>query len=630
MHTSGPPPKPTIIGIYGVPGSGKSFLLTQLKPLLNGQHFAFYEGSEVINTVVPGGLPAFQAMHYSSQEHYRHQAICSIREECRSSGRAGIVTGHYMFWDDASQQPKRVMTSSDIRTYTHIIYLERPADVVHDRREKDAGGNRSKISISHLTEWIEREESGLRRLCLMYGILYTVAPDCLSQILALVRDFQLHDEAHNQNVAKQCIDDIVAVGRADLEKVLVFDGDRTLAPVDTGKLFWDTFDISLCGDALKGLLGILGYSYVAFRHATLFYEAAMDEPKYDSLCQEVASQVTMYPGLAALMELLSKHRHIRIVVVTCGLRRVWQKVLAREGLSDTVKVIGGGRVSDGYVVTPEVKGALVDHLKTTHQLEVWAFGDSPSDIPMLTKADRAIVIVGEREARSSTMDAALKHAVEIGGLWAQQMLFPDSVPPRLDAAVLPIVRLDDYVPEGPRLREAHRRAGWYLAVEYLSELIGVEECDIVHVQGHGTTGHRLANQERTLIVALMRGGEPMAFGINDAMEGASFLHAFEPRDVRPNRLRDKTTVVLVDSVVNSGRTSTIAFFRHIRRLKKDIRIVVVAGVVQAQAVAPNSRVRALARDGGLTVVALRVSDNKYIGPRHADTGNRLFNTMDLP
>jgi hypothetical protein len=37
---------------------------------------------------------------------------------------------------------------------------------------------------------------------------------------------------------------------------------------------------------------------------------------------------------------------VRAVVVTCGIRSVWEKVLEREGLLATVKVIGGPSPKD--------------------------------------------------------------------------------------------------------------------------------------------------------------------------------------------------------------------------------------------------------------------------------------------
>jgi len=80
-------------------------------------------------------------------------------------------------------------------------------------------------------------------------------------------------------------------------------------------------------------------------------------------------------------------------------------------MSDSVKVIGGGRFSDGYFVTPGVKAAVVSHLRDVHDLHVWAFGDGPLDIPMLWEADQAVVVVGDKKKRSTIMDAALATAI---------------------------------------------------------------------------------------------------------------------------------------------------------------------------------------------------------------------------
>jgi len=57
-----PPDKPVVIGIYGLPGSGKTTLLKALKAKLGDIEFLYYEGSEVINGLVPGGLELFKSM----------------------------------------------------------------------------------------------------------------------------------------------------------------------------------------------------------------------------------------------------------------------------------------------------------------------------------------------------------------------------------------------------------------------------------------------------------------------------------------------------------------------------------------------------------------------------------------
>lgn len=70
-------------------------------------------------------------------------------------------------------------------------------------------------------------------------------------------------------------------------------------------------------------------------------------------------------------------------------------MLEREGLSEKVKVIGGGRIADGFVVLAVVKGALVARLRKNHRIHVSAFGDSPLDLNMLSKVDRALVVVSK-------------------------------------------------------------------------------------------------------------------------------------------------------------------------------------------------------------------------------------------
>lgn len=368
----------------------------------------------------------------------------------------------------------------------------------------------------------------------------------------------------------------------------------------------------------------------------------------------------MYPEFVSFLRLVAESEHVGAVVVTCGPRHIWNKILEKEGLSQKVQVVGGGRVSDGFVVTPDVKGALVDRLRDVHQLYVWAFGDSPLDLAMLCKADQAIVVVGDVQSRSKSMDAALTSAIDNDNIRVCQVLLPSTVPPRVNTAKLPQIQLTDHefvnsvlshlhivhatnrsaaklliTPmrdarvAGPALREAHRRTGWYLANEFLTDLIGFEEFLIPHVQGHDVVGQRLLHESQTLIVALMRGGEPMAFGVNDAFPRAMFVHADHHDDITTELLKDRLTIILVDSVMNSGKT-ILQFVKHVRKLHATIQIVIIVGVVQSQSVCGRSPIRMFAHDAKLTVVALRFSENKFTGKGTTDTGNRLFNTVHLP
>ncbi|KAI1736867.1 uracil phosphoribosyltransferase-domain-containing protein [Xylaria scruposa] len=665
---------PVIVGIYGIPGSGKTFLLHQLEQELGREHFEFYEGSRMIAHLVPGGLDHFREMAESDKLIWRDRAIDTIRQECRDSGRVGVVSGHFMFWQEGEDTGQPVYTPRDMDIYTHILYLDVDAEVIAQRRQGDTQRTRPLASIDHLHKWQDAEKTRLRHLCRDHGILFcllSVQRTLVDKASEFLRDFRIHTEAYNSSCAERKMNEILGVD-TKLQTMLVLDADRTLAPEDAGELFWAT---GRQGEhdahPLKSLFGgPLGYSYTAFRQAVLLYEETADEGAFNAVCAGVASAIHVHPEFSLLLQLVADQRHVGAVVVTCGLRAVWEKVLEAEGLSKTVKVIGGGRIADGFVVTAEVKANIISHLRNVHHMYVVAFGDSPLDLPMLGVADEAIVVVGEEETRSKTMDKALHKAIERDGLRPSQALLPTHASPRLDVVDLPIIQMNhlkfiksilslrrkplttisplvlhatdkkvakllmtptrDANINGPNLRETHRRIGWFLAAEFLTELVGLEEYAIPHVQGHQTSGFRLLGEKRTSIVALMRGGEPMAFGVNDALPEAMFIHAKDPKDVLPQHVDNRDTVILVDSVVNSGK-SVVQFVQHIRDICDRIRIVVIAGVVQAQSVTDGSDFAdMLARDDGLHLIALRLSENKFTGRGTTDTGNRLFNSTCLP
>jgi uracil phosphoribosyltransferase len=445
--------------------------------------------------------------------------------------------------------------------------------------------------------------------------------------------------------------------------------DKTLAPQDSGVLFWQHFCPSprLDKNCLKTLFSSkMGYSYTAFRQAVLMYEEAVSSDEdFDNICSNVASEVQMHPEILNMLHLAAEVDNIRTIVITCGIRRVWQYVIAREGLSETVKVIGGGRICDEIAITPEIKGSLVEWIKQKLSL-VWAFGDSPLDLSMMKSASRAIIVTGPEGSRSKTMDKELQYAIGIDGFHPLQVLLPPAAPPRLDTTMLPLVNITspDFLkpilpssapskePEyyaakenvaralmtamrdqgvaKPTLRAAHHKVGWYLTVELLTRnlIIGTEKFPIQHVQGTHTDGYRIFHEKNTLIVALMRGGESMALGVSDAMPLAGFLHAKLPTDMTPEHLQPLVNIILVDSIINSGKTMN-EFLRHIRQIYNTVNIVVVAGVIQQDVLKNNSLIKDLHHGFRVKVVALRLSANKYTGRGGTDTGHRLFNTVRL-
>ncbi|KAI1110726.1 uracil phosphoribosyltransferase-domain-containing protein [Nemania sp. NC0429] len=647
---------PVVVGIHGLPGSGKTFLLNRLKQELGEKDFAFFEGSEVISSLVNGGLNVFHALTEPFKALWRQRAIDWIREDCITSGKLGIVTGNFMFWSEHETMPQPILTPQHWNIYTHILYLDVSAELIARRRRDDARIIRPPISIAHLEKWQDTEKSELRKLCLSHDVLFSVLSSqttLVDRASALIRDFRHHTEAYNISRSEIKLDEALGAQK-NLQTMLVLDASTILTVKDTGE------PLRRNVSPFKEIFGVsLGYSYTASRQAVLVREDIADESRFDAICTAFASSVEIRPEFLSLLRAMTREDHVGALVVTCGLRRIWEKILEMHGLSGVIKVIGGGRIADGYVVTAEIKARLVSRLRNVHGLYVVAFGDSPLDLPMLSAADQAVIVVSEENTKSKSMDTALRKAIELEGLRASQVLLPSNAVPRLSIADLPLIRIDgpefinsvcrrrrnglgagsrvlhatgeivakllmtpmlDANSTGPTLRESHRRIGLFLATRFLTELVGLEEYTITDVNGHQTAGFRLRDEQYTLIIPLSWDGEHMAYGVNDVLPSAMFVHAKGPNNVKEHHLAEKQTVILVDSAVNSGKT-VAQFVQRIRTIRSGVRIVVITGVVQSQSLSQGSLAHALAHDSSLYIITLRLSDNMFTSSGTTDTDN---------
>lgn len=658
--------KPNVIGLYGISGSGKTTILKELQLLLSETTWSFYEGSAVLSDVVgDGGLERFGQMEQKERARHRQQAIETIQKRCEATGTTGVVAGHGTLWENGSVAP--ITTPADFEVYTHIIYLNASAEVISQRIRDDETRTRQSLSIEELSRWQETEREQLREDCIAHNILFCSLDTYSStKIKNFIEKFTLDTEESNLSSAKRQLGTIWRNCQdRQLSTILLLDGDKTLSAQDTGSLFWEKrskmLPYTLGANPLEKAFRY-GYSYKAFRQAALLYEEACNDEEYDILCDAVASEVKLYPEFVCLLHFIARQQKVKAIIVTSGLRDVWEKVLKRESLSDDVEVIGGGRFSDGLVVTADVKKGLASVSRHGYEVQTWAFGDSPLDIGMMIAAHIAIVVVGDEETRSKSMEKELLDAIERPSLSASQVLLPETnpPPPRLDTTKLPLAQLTstevtlailhgrpspkppliyratDYTGKllmtpmrdasvsGPDLREAHHRVGWFLATQHLGDIVGLEEYPIAHVNGTKTTGHRFRHEKQMTIVALMRGGEPMAFGVSAAAPKARFMHANNSEDITSIHLAGQITMVLVDSVINSGK-SVLDFVRHIRSLHATIRVVIIVGVVQEDFIKEGK----LDEFGNVSLIMLRKSENKYTGSGGTDTGNRLFNTTYL-
>ena len=227
--------RPVVVGIFGVSGSGKTFVLDALKHA-HGTDYILAEGSEVISRLVDGGLQAFQAFDEAHKKSVRELAIQTVLADCLNDRKIGVVSGHFMFWSNEQDAGTSVWTQQDLETYTHIIYLNTPPETIHHRCLHDTAKRRPELSIDQLRRWQNEEERQLRSICYGRGVIYsTVGEESVRAKTTALLDVFLHQrqESHRREVESQ-LDDFIGSSTNTLASVVVLDTDKTLSAADSG------------------------------------------------------------------------------------------------------------------------------------------------------------------------------------------------------------------------------------------------------------------------------------------------------------------------------------------------------------------------------------------------------------
>lgn len=509
-----------------------------------------------------------------------------------------------------------------------------------------------------MRKWQDEEQDELRPLCQGSGVLLSIlTPETPSpaNVYALVRDFHLHTEQYNLSLAEKKVDDMVASHQGRLDTMLVIDADRTLAATDsTERLFWEELRKSgyWTGEdsPLLPLFCKMRFCYKAFRQATLLQEEAANPEEYEALCQHIAASITMYPEFVTLLQQVATQPHAGAIIISTGLRRIWEIVLSRHNLSHTAHIIAGGRLADGLVVTAPLKAALVARLQAVHHTHVIAFGHTPLALPMLKHANLAILVVGATTLIYRDMEEDLTTAIRHHNLRARQVLLTPTASPRLCPCTAPLLHLSSpalfaptnrvsiiFAPNATAAalltRPLHRntlgRAGAYLATELLSTHLGIEAYTSPPKNTQGgspsrspspsstdppTPSHRLRlrHEHLTAIIALSSGGDLVAAGIVDVFPQVYSVHVEE---IEPRYLEGMRQVLLVDAVVGRGGGKWVCRALDALRWVGGVeRVVVVAGVVEGRCLEVESKFcRALEGWGDVGVVALRREDGGGAG-----------------
>lgn len=678
--------KPIIIGIYGISGPIKTQLIRLISIGLPRRDFKIYDSSDVIANLVPGGLDAFEDMSLDGKTMWRKRAIRWIEWTSIKVGTHALVVGNFMSWEEGAEKAFPLMTSADWFVYTHILYLKsNPQKIVSEaemfarRAKKDDDSEQpNQPSVEHLRKWQDEETSQLRTLCYRHKILFvelcteSVRDERLEAhdyVDFLIDNIDMLDTKWCNFAVQKSFSTIFDNHRTfkpsrtqDIETVLVINAGRILISRDVRKLHvpfepWEPSDF-LPGtyNAEKSCISKINYSYTyeECRQASLDQSYSKhDEPR----------DVALHPELVAMLERVKEYKHVGVIFVQSGSEICWDNVLYTYKLRDVVEVVCDHAYM-GIVVTPFMKSQLVGILQAQKK-RVIAIGDSALDMDMLVAADEAIIAVGDDRTRCKEMEHRLALAIQNGELTgAHQMLLTETAQPRLDTGIFPLItftndkfekmvfehivpphqgptitiagekaearllmaKLEDSKISGPSLRSVYAEIGAYLAKEYLGDVIynSPEEYDFNNVPGTLTDRQRSRHEERTAIVALMRGGEPMAFGINDVFPSASFMHATNAEDLERHHLPTET-VILVDFESNNGM-QIVKLVERVLKIRNPIQIVVVTGAIHRECIEKGSLVYELAaRAKQLTIITLSIIEGDGTSPSPTAIEKRLFN-----
>lgn len=329
------------IALYGLPCSGKSFLLEQTEGI------EVVKGSQFLSELSDN---KFKKLTNTEQESIR----IKLTEILEKKQQDFIIDGHYSFGDEI------VFTEKDSKLYDVFIYLYTEPSLIYERMKKS---QKNKEYLKYdIDKWQNKEIEGLRKSCHLHNKDFYIMDKHIyffEFLKAIIGGFS------NLSMAKEIVK-IVLEQSKDFNTINLLDGDKTLTKYDTSRKFLDyktdIFDNNFYTGFQFWLQGR------EFEHKEI-RSIDLDIVEYNET-------------------LLSKVKNQYNVILSGGNELIWNKIAKKVNMP----------VFAGVNISAETKYFVTKFLKENKK--IIAYGDSFSDIFMLREADKGYLVVQDKISRS--------------------------------------------------------------------------------------------------------------------------------------------------------------------------------------------------------------------------------------
>lgn len=154
------------IGLYGVSGTGKTTVIKKVIKLM--PNLVWLEGAKLVADAAGLTLDEFKNLSDEEKYFFREKAIDKAFEIQSKENKHMIIDAHFAFAEGGGAF-KNVVTEKDVSFYTDCVYLKLPPETVLAQQRNDKTRQRN-YSLETISNWIEFELRGLKRLCADRGL----------------------------------------------------------------------------------------------------------------------------------------------------------------------------------------------------------------------------------------------------------------------------------------------------------------------------------------------------------------------------------------------------------------------------------------------------------------------------